>query len=172
MFSQQLTASPRFRAGENVHRLTAAMTASSSGGPVLDRRSRLTREACPPCETRTRTITISLTARARSSTGTCGSTRRCTRGGSLTSLVSKNGPVAGAGAGVGVESIETAAACSFAVVAGAGITGLSGAGLRTATVALMEGFGTDFTALDRAATGCAAADARTVVADLVVTNDW
>ena len=58
-FIQQLTASPRFLAGENVHCDTAATTASSTERPPSERLSRETRKGCPVCETSTRTTTTS-----------------------------------------------------------------------------------------------------------------
>ena len=59
-FIQQLTASPRFLAGENVHCDTAATTASSNDRPPSECLSRETRNGCPLCETSTRTTTTSL----------------------------------------------------------------------------------------------------------------
>ncbi len=57
---QQLTGSPRLRAGENVHRFTAAITASSAAAPSLERRSRLMRNGWPVGDTRIRTTTTSF----------------------------------------------------------------------------------------------------------------
>ena len=97
MLYQQFTGSPRFLAGENVHCVTAATTASSDARPSDDPRSKLTRCGWPSRETRTRATTIFLSAPAGRLAGRRGAMRDAIRGGSSTSFDSKNRPVSGAG---------------------------------------------------------------------------
>ena len=97
-FIQQLTTSPRFLAGENVHCDTAATTASSNVRPPSERLSSETRNGCPVCETSTRTTTTSLGKRFTASPDSWGSTRVATRGDSSTSAGSKRRPAGGVGA--------------------------------------------------------------------------
>lgn len=123
MLYQQFTGSPRFFAGENVHCVRAAMTASSVARPSIDPRSRLTWCGWPVDDTSTRATAIFLSAPAGRLAGSRGSTRVAMRGGSSTSFDSKNRPVSGAGG----RADATAAGADALVRAGAGV---SGAGVR------------------------------------------
>lgn len=121
MLYQQFTGSPRFMAGENVHCVTAATTASSAARPSVDPRSRLTRCGCPVRDTSTRATTIFFCAAAATLAGSRGSTRFAMRGGWSTSPDSYSRPVSvaagravsgatdGEGAGAGNSGTEVRA---------------------------------------------------------------
>src|SRR5579863_7287813 len=105
-------------------------------------------------------MTISSSGRAWSPSGTCGSTRVATRGGSLTFIVSKNGRAAGAG-GAGGGMVATIASGVGGATAGAGST-VAGAGTETDAIGRVDG-PSERTAL----AGVAAADSRALIAAVV-----